>query len=259
VVAGGRHAEARDLHPGGLHPAEALNTLCEQVIPDLGWAYFFTGNEKYAALLAALFDRLADLYPGWPLWLPYSGHHGFALNRAGNGPVTRAEYDAAVRPMRWGTQFWNTHERSYKFGHVKMGSVLPQYEMGKVAALAKAYGAVRGAAAFTDYSRQKYGDPERLNRHIMKDLFGEMARLFKCYEPWLGNYTQAWFEGGIYLSLATQDRYFFDVTNELMERSLYDECYADHATTQGSCSYWSMVFYPLTGCFKLREDLYDPR
>jgi len=32
--------------------------------------------------------------------------------------------------------------------HVKMGSVLPQYEMGKVAALAKAYGCVQDSAAF---------------------------------------------------------------------------------------------------------------
>ena len=85
-----------------------------------------------------------------------------------------------------------------------------------------------------------------------------MNRFFKSYEPWLGNYTQAFFEGGILLSLVTQDRFFFDVVNELLERSLYDETYSDHATTQGSAAYWMMVYHPLVNSFKFREDLYDP-
>ena len=29
----------------------------------------------------------------------------------------------------------------------------------------------------------------------MTDLFGEMVKLMRCYEPWCGNYTQAWYEG----------------------------------------------------------------
>lgn len=235
-----------------------LGEIVGKVIPDLGWAYFHTGDDKYARLLAAILDRLADLYPGWPLWINYSGRYGFALNRAENGVLTREEFESAQRPMRWGNQFWNTWDRSYCFGHTKMGALLPQYDMGNVAVLSKAYAAIRGSAAAKAYSQEKYGDPARFDQHVMKDLFGEMVKLFKCYEPWLGNYTQAWFEGGVYLSLLTQDRYFFDCANELMERSLYDECYADNATTQGSCSYWSMVFYPLIQAFKLREELYDP-
>ena len=235
-----------------------LHELVEKVMPDLGWAYFATGDERYARLLAALFDRLSDLYPGWPLWIPYSGRYGFALNREGNGVLTRAEFDAATRPMRWGTQFWNTFERSYGFGHEKMGALLPQYAMGQVGGLARAYAALRGSEPARAYSREKYGDPDRLDQHVMRDLFGEMVRLYKCYQPWLGNYTQAWLAGAVDLSLLTQDRYCFDMANELMERSLYDECYSDNTPTQGSCSYWGMVFNPLIEAFKVREETYDP-
>jgi len=244
--------------PGGYILIKRLHELVNRVIPHLGWAYFHTGEAKYARLLAAMLDRLADVYPGWPLWIPYSGRYGFALNRAGNGVLTREEYDAAVRPMRWGTQFWSAWERSYGFGHTKMGSPTHQYEMGKTAYLVKAYAAIRGSAAARSYSAETHGDPDRFDRRVMQNVFGEKARLLKCYEPWTGNYTQAWFEGGTLLSLLTQDRWFYDCVNELMERSLYDECYADHATTQGSCSYWGMVLTPLIRSFELRERLYDP-
>ena len=244
--------------PGGFILAKRLHELVNRVLPDLGWAYFHSGEDTYARLLAAMLDRLADVYPGWPLWIPYSGRYGFALNRAENGVLTREEYDNGVRPMRWGTQFWNAWQRSYSFGHTKMGSATHHYEMSKTAQLVQAYAAIRRSAAAKAYSQEKYGDPDRLDQRVMTNVFGEMAGLFKCYEPWTGNYTQAWFEGGILLSLLTQDRWFYDCTNELMERSLYDECYADHATTQGSCSYWSMVLTPLIRAFDLREQLYDP-
>lgn len=244
--------------PGGQIRQVRLADLVNRVIPDLGWAYFHTGDGKYATLLAALLDRFADLYPGWPLWLPYSGHHGFANNRANDGLLTREEYDSAVRPMRWGTQFWNTWDRSYSFGHGKMGAMMPHYEMGMYCHLVKAYAAIRGSQAARDYSQARYGDPEKLDQHLMTDLFGEMVKLSKCYEPWCGNYTQAWYEGAVFLSLLTQDRWCFDRVNELMERNLYDECYADHTTTQGSASYWSMVLSPLINAFDLRARLYDP-
>lgn len=227
-------------------------------MPDLGWAYFYTGDERYAALLAAMFDRLADLYPGWPLWMPYGRSHGFALNRAGNGILTRAEYDAAPRPLRWGTQFWNTFARSYEMGHTKMGDLLPHYAMGRTAGLVKAYGAIQGSAALRRYSQDRYGDPERASAHILRDFFEEDAKLHKCYQPWLGNYTTAWLEGGIFLSLVTQDRYFFDVANALMERTLYDESFYDNATDQGSLAYWTMVLYPIVKAFQLRQVLYQP-
>ena len=136
---------------------------------------------------------------------------------------------------------------------------MPQYGMGQVAYLTKAYAAIRNSAGARKWSTDKYGQPDKLDQHVMKDLFGEMVKLYKSYQPWLGNYTQAYFEGAIYLSLLTQDRYFFDIVNELMERSLYDESYADHTTTQGSCSYWSMVYYPLLQAFRLREQIYDPQ
>jgi len=57
----------------GIYPPKALEHHLRAGHPGPGLAYLATGDEKYAALLAALFDRLADLYPGWPLWLPYSG------------------------------------------------------------------------------------------------------------------------------------------------------------------------------------------
>jgi len=238
------------------HRMTRINTM---VIPDLGWAYFYTGDEKYAKLLAAMFDRLADVYRGWPLWMPYTGRWGFALNRAGNGVLTKEEFDSAERPMRWGAQFWNDEERFSRMGQTKLGAYLHTADMRWVVApLVKAYAAVRGSQALREYSRQKYGDPEKLDRHVMQDLFGEMAKLHKCYEPWLGNYTPSWFEGGILLSLLTQDRYFFDVANELMERMLYDGSHSDHTPTEGSCAYWSMAFGSTLSAFQLREMLSDP-
>lgn len=244
---------------GGYIRGTRLKKIIQEVIPDLGWAYFYTGNEQYSELLASIFDRLADLYPGWPLWIPYGNHHNFALNRAGNGLLTREEFEGAVRPMKWGTQFWNTWERSLGFGHEKMAATMPQDGMKQVILLTRAYAAIRNSNGAKKWSVEKYGQSEKLDQHVMRDLFGEMVKLYKSYQPWMGNYTYgSYLDGAIFLSLLTQDRYFFDVANELMERVLYDETYSDHTSTEGSCSYWGMISH-IPRLFRLREQISDPQ
>jgi len=191
--------------------------------------YRGTANPLYAHKLAVLLDRVADVYYG----LPLSYRNELAKGRDGK-PMTRAEWEALPRPVRFGRPYfglWNRRRplmsRCWLF-------------QGKECIWVEPFARVRHHPTFKHYSKTKYGDPEALDRKITTKLLREIALMFESYS------LQSDYQDGAYtelmmLGILLGNRYLFNFAAAHQECVLYNHHYHDGMNGEGAPNYMAML------------------
>ncbi len=193
--------------------------------------YRDTGDPRYVHKLAALLDRVADIYYGLPL--AYANE--IATGSDGK-PLTRAEWEGAPRPKLRGSLFgraplnefaWNRRTPLFERGWLFFSRELIWVEP---------FARVRHHPAFRYYSTRRYGDPDALDRKIMKKLMGELALVFKSFAL-TSDYQDGSYDELLTLAILVQDRFLFNFAAGHQECVLYNHHYHDGMNGEGSAEY----------------------
>ncbi len=193
-------------------------------------AFYDSGNPLYVHKLAALLDRVAEVYYG----LPLSYRNELATGEDGK-PLTRAEWEAWPRPLRAGYTCnkspWNRGRPCISRGWVFQGNELTWVEP---------FARVRHHPTFKYYSQKKYGDPEALDRKIMTKLMRELALLFESF-PLQSDYQDGAYTDLMMLGILLENEYLFDFAAGHQECVLYNHHYHDGMNGEGAPNYMDML------------------
>ena len=198
------------------------------------------GDSKAALTLAAIFDRLADVVPGYPL---YDSHepHGFARGRDGKRYLTRKEYLSVPRPQRFEKPFWYfSGFRAWHFDKMPASSRFGGWHDGVMywaGALAAAFEHIRDRPEVKAWSRARYGDPDAFGRRVMERVFKEYALLCKSVPPTRHNTNWTWVRGAFKFGVLTQDPYFLEELCRLLESNVVNNYFSDGLSSEGSFNY----------------------
>jgi hypothetical protein len=191
-----------------------------------------TGNPLAAHKLAVILDVVADTYYGLPL-----AHDNRLADGKDGQPLTRAEWKAVPRPSVFEYSYLGPMSRRIPTGSVGWLNAAREHIW------AEPFGRVRHHPAFREYSRQKYGDPEALDRKVQEKLLREVVMMFKsCYAQLLkSNYQEADYTEMMLLGLLAGDEYIFDFAAANQELSLYNHHGQDGLNQQGAPNYMAML------------------
>lgn len=218
-----------------------LAIISDQVIPDLTAAVFWRNDSQAAHLLAVLLDRIADVYPALQ---PYSASEGncLALNRAGNGYLTREEYLSEPGPHIYTRVFWY---RGGGNGYDKLGPDPGGWGDAVMAAggnLAEAFDLIRDRAEVKAYSQERYDQPEAWEQRVYERVMEECAFLNKAGSPTNGNTMINWCFGAVRLGTVVQDDFFLRHALDFQEKQFPNGYFADGMSEQGAFNYGGMMF-----------------
>jgi len=191
-----------------------------------------TADPVHVHKLAVLLDRVADVYYG----LPLCDHNKLAVGRDGK-PLTRAEWNAAPRPIKLGRSylgFWSRRTPAASAGWLAYSDEYLWVEP---------FARVRHHPVFKRYSQEKYGDPEALDRKIMTKLMREIAWMFEtvCSQRLRANYQVAKYPELVMLSILLGERELFDFAAPNQELTLYNHHYHDGMNAEGAPNYMAML------------------
>jgi len=193
-------------------------------------AFYDTGNPLHVHKLAALLDRVADVYYG----LPLSFRNELATGEDGQ-PLTRAEWETWPRPIRAGStgnkSLWNRGRPCISRGWIFQGNELTWVEP---------FARVRHHPTFKYYSQKTYGDPEALDRKIMTKLMRELALLFESF-PLQSDYQDGAYTDLMMLGILLENEYLFDFAAGHQECVLYNHHYHDGMNGEGAPNYMDML------------------
>jgi len=199
----------------------------------------YVNNDKKAVLqLVAIFDRLADVFPGYPLYdsqMPY----GFAKGRDGKSYLTRKEYLSVSRPQAFEKPFWFRWENwhfdklpaSFRFGGWHNGGMM------WTGILASGFDMIRDRPEVKAWSTSKYGDPDAFEKRVMERLFKEYQNLWKSVPAMRNNTIWTWIRGALPFGILMQDEYFIKEAVKLLEYNIINNYYSDGLSTEGSFAY----------------------
>lgn len=228
-----------------------LQYIRENALDALYHAWLKTGDERYARKGLVIFHRLAEIYPDWPLWSYAFGGRidhswwkdqvegkfnvvakGGLANDAEGKPLTREVFEAQSRPNWFGKAPWGQANR---FGLNSLGFYLrglPLY-----------YLAFKAAPVTKEYSRELFGDPDRLEAFIEERLIKELAKEFVSSRPVLGNYAQSTMSVAVYLGIGAQDAAIYNFGLEQADYLPLNHGFPDVSFNEGSVGYCRMMGY----------------
>ncbi|MBC8443231.1 hypothetical protein H8D79_00745, partial [PVC group bacterium] len=204
----------------------------QRIIVDILFPYtsaVFCNDDGQAALqLAAILDRLADVFPGYPLYdsqMP----HGLARGRDGKSYLTREEYLAVPRPQPFEKPFWFRWENwhfdklpgSSRFGGWHNGAMM------QAGVLAAGFDMIRDRPEVKDWSAAKYGSPDTFEKRVMEHVFKEYQLLFKSVPAKRNNTIWTWIRGAIPLGILMQDEYFLREAVAHFESNIINNYFSD--------------------------------
>ncbi len=197
-----------------------------------------TGDPLYAHKVAVLLDQVADTYFGLPLCFD----NKLAMGKDGK-PLTRAEWEAVPRPAVFEVSYlggWNRRTPHFNQGWLNMSDEHIWVEP---------FARTRHHPAFKHYSQVKYGDPEALDRKVMRKLMRELSLMFKSVfsQKLLTNYQEANYVDLWLLGLLLGDDELIDFAGPAQEVAMYNHTYQDGLNGEGAPNYMAMpggYFYP---------------
>ena len=199
----------------------------------------FNDKDKRAALhLAAIFDRLADVFPGYPLH-DSTMAHGFALGRDGKSYLTREEYLSAPRPRRFGKPFW--YRRAWHFD--KIPTIFAGWQdgvIGQAGVLAASFDVIRDRPEVKSWSTAKYGNPDALEKRVMERVFREYSLLCNSVGNTRKNTVMTWIRGAIKLGVLVQDEGLIQEALRVIEANVVNHYFSDGLSTEGAFNYAAM-------------------
>ena len=226
-----------------------LQYIRENALDALFNAWLKTGDEKYARKGLVILGRLAEVYPNWPLWSYAFGGRidykwwqeqvdgkldvvkkGGLANDANGKPLTREVFEAQPRPNWFGNAPWGQANR---LGLNSLGFYLrglPAY-----------YLAFKASPEVKNYSKELYGDTDRLESLIEENLIRELAKEFVSSRPVLGNYAQSTMSVAVYLGVAAQDSALYNFGLEQADYLPLNHGFPDVSFIEGSVGYCRMM------------------
>ncbi len=190
-----------------------------------------TGNPLYVHKLAVLLDRVADVYYGLP-----PAYRNLVMPGKDGGPLTRREWESMPRPVR---QDLGVDNKFYWNRRLPLSNCcwLHYY---KEYIWVEPFARVRHHPTFKMYSTQKYGDPDALDRKIMRKLMREIALMFESIEL-KSDYQDGYYTELMMLGILLENDYLFDFTAAHQECVLYNHHYYDGMTAEGAPNYMAML------------------
>jgi hypothetical protein len=197
-----------------------------------------TADPVYPHKIAVLLDLAADTYYG----LPLCDKNELADGKDGQ-PLTRAEWEAVPRPAIFEISYLGPWSRRLPLGSRGWLNMMDEQIWVEPFALARHH------PAFRQYSQQKYGDPDALDRKVRDKLLRELSLMFKSVfsQKLLTNYQEANYVGMWLLGVLLGDEELIDFAGPAQETTLYNHSYQDGLNGEGAPNYMAMpggYFYP---------------
>ncbi|MDD4200934.1 MAG: hypothetical protein PHS19_06080, partial [Eubacteriales bacterium] len=192
--------------------------------------------------LFAIFDRLADVYPGLPLYNREIGN-GFALGADRKNYLTRAEYLSEPRPRSLGMPFWyqDSYDEQFLKLSVPLSTGWQDGIMWQAGLLAEAFDIIRNHPDIKEWSQSQYGDKSVFEKRVMKNVFMEMDMLCSSTPPSTHNTTIAWINGAFKFGILMQEEYYLKTALGLIEANIAANYSSDGMNTEGAFNYATMM------------------
>lgn len=226
---------------------------CYGIVPDLAAAVVQANDAKAARALAAIFDRLADVYPGYPL---EGGATANALARSADGKhyLTREEYRATPVPCN-DFPAWLRIPVYYNLGKMNHFCGWQDGVMLNAGDLAAVFDLIYDRPEVRAYSREHYNDENAWERRVRKGVVDELHLLGQISAPNRGgNTSYMWIAGALRLGLVTQDPWFVRTAIEMLDRVIDNHYYTDGLCCEGAFNYSGMVSFSLGQVISLRKN-----
>jgi len=230
-----------------------LKIIMTVILPDLRRAVYLGDNPQAARQLAALLSRIADVYPGLPLYDATVGH-GFALGKDNSSYLTKAEYLALERLKVIGLPFFYRQWVNYNFDKLNYG--LTGWQDGvmeQLGDLAEACDLIRDNPASLAWSREVLGTEGALNEKIRTRLLGEALLIAKAVPDTHGNTIVSWILGAVRLGIAAKDEYLVREALGKFEPFIINGYFSDGLSIEGAFNYGGMMNAMLYETWMLEE------
>lgn len=225
-----------------------LNLIMADVIPDLTAAVVLNDDPKAVAALAAVLDRIAEVYPGMPLYGADKAH-GFARGPDHRAYLTAEQYRsiAARQPFihvrsREDYPFWYVDIYDFRFDKLPGGvSSWTDGVMDEMGWVASAFDLVRERPETLAFSQAMYGAADAWERRFRERCLKELEFLALATPPTTGNTSYAYINGAAKVGIACQNQDLFRKSLEIIELYLYNNWSADGMAGDAAFNYATMT------------------
>jgi hypothetical protein len=225
-----------------------LKIIMASVIPDLTAAVLLQDNRDAVKTLAAVLDRLADVYPGLPVYGAAKGH-GFARSPDRKGYMTAEQYRsiASRQPFiharaREDYPFWYVDIYDFSFDKLHGGvSAWTDGVMDQMGWVAGAFDLIRDQPETLAFSTAKYGAADAWEKRFRERCLKELEFLALATPPTTGNTSYAYITGSVKAGIACQNPALFRKGLEIIEMYLYNNWSADGMAGDAAFNYAMMT------------------
>jgi hypothetical protein len=225
-----------------------LSIIMARVIPDLTAAVVLNDDTKAVSTLAAVLDRLADVYPGLPV---YGGAkaHGFARGPDRKSYMTAEQYRAiaAKQPFtnvrdRADYPFWYVDIYDFSFDKLHGGvSAWTDGVMDQMGWVAAAFDLIRDRPETLAFSQSRYGATDAWEKRFRERCLKELEFLALATPPTTGNTSYAYITGAVKAGIACQNAALFRKGLEIIELYLYSNWSPDGMAADAAFNYAMMT------------------
>jgi hypothetical protein len=225
-----------------------LSIIMQRVIPDLTAAVVYSDDPAAVRTLAAVLDRLADVYPGLPVYGAPKAH-GFARGPDRKGYMTVEQYRsiAAQQPFlhvrdRADYPFWYVDIYDFSFDKLHGGvSAWTDGVMDQMGWVAGAFDLIRDRPETLAFSQAKYGAAETWEKRFRERCLKELEFLALATPPTTGNTSYAYITGAAKVGIACQNAALFRKSLEIIELYLYSNWSPDGMAADAAFNYAMMT------------------
>ncbi len=215
-----------------------------QVIPDLSARLIedVEGTDVAAArTLAAIFTRMATVYPGLPFYNSTKAD-GFARDVEDPEQWYQAQLEAWWQPLEPYAGVINQKEvySSKLFDASGYGGTGRFRHAG---AFAEAYDLLRHHPAMDQISIEQFGSVDALDRLVMQGLFRHMGGWARQYDPFTGNMITVWFPAALKVAVLTGDEDYLRKIAFYYESYLRNHFWNDGLSIEAAFNYSAMLGY----------------
>jgi len=237
-----------------------LEIIMSKIVPDLTAAVVLNDNTKAVATLAAILDRIADVYPGLPLYIGARAH-GFARGPDRKNYLTAAQYRSVApkQPFinvrsRDDYPFWYVDIYDFSYDKLHWGvSAWTDGVMDQLGWIASAFDVVRDRPETLAFSEKKYGASDAWEKRFRERCLKELEFLALATPPTTGNTSYAYITGAAKVGIAAQNEALFRKSLEIVELYLYNNWSADGMAADAAFNYAMMTQSGILGLSWMNE------
>lgn len=199
-------------------------------------------DEKAYRTLAVIYDRLAEVYPGWPLVDYLHVANGIARSKDMKGYLTKEEYKATSVPREFEKPDW-FKGRYYNLAKFPKAAGWQDGVLAHLANMIDIFDLIHDNPAVLAYSKERYGDEKEWEKKVRKRLVGEAHFLAQCSPTGLrgGNTSIGWMQGALKIGTVMRDEFFIRNAAIMVERAVQNQFFGDGMSVEGAFNYGGMM------------------